>query len=94
VSAHHMLHGPDFGSGSHFQREQRHRRIIVAKCCPTTVQPIELAATIGADGNIIPWKARDLVSLLISRAHDDAVAQTFGFSTHPPAASSDDREVG
>lgn len=78
MTAHRLLHGADFHSGSSWQREARHRARIIATCCETIVTPSEIAATIKADGNIDPYRAIDLIEKLIARAYDTAVARTIG----------------
>jgi hypothetical protein len=77
-TAHHMLHGAGFHSGSFYQREARHRRIIISKCAPTMVSPQELADTINQEGAVEPHKAAELIRALIARAHDEAVGLTLG----------------
>jgi hypothetical protein len=71
-----------FFSGSHrhqgWSRAQSGNRDIVrARCVPITVTPEDLAKAVNEDG-VDMGRARDLVELLIARAHEAAVERTLG----------------
>lgn len=81
-----ILWGPDFHGGPGWQREERHRAKVRAKCAPVTVTPDRLAACVNRDGEINVYDAERLVRALIDEAHERAVAQTLGID--PVAGSS------
>jgi len=78
TSAHPILYRGGFSSGSFYEREANHRRIIMENCCSVQVSPGEIAATINSDGEVDLYKAADLVFALIGRARDEAVRRTLG----------------
>jgi len=78
MTAHPMLHGPDYSAGAFYERERRHQRIIREKCAVTPVTAAELAGTVDHNGEVDAYRAAALIKTLIARAHDEAVGRTLG----------------